>query len=552
MRRDVTADLWWKNAVFYCLDVETYLDADGDGIGDVEGLTRRIDHLAALGVTCIWLMPFYPTPDRDDGYDVTDFYAVDPRLGTLGDLVELIRVARDRGIRVIADLLVNHTSAQHPWFRSARSDPDSPYRDFYVWRDEPPADGPEGLVFPDAEDSNWAYDEEAGAYYLHRFYSHQPDLNITNPKVRDEIAKVVGFWLQLGLSGFRIDAVPFFLETSGIAGVDERADPHDYLRALRSFAERRGNVALLGEVNLDPQGLAAFFGDGDQLHMEFAFLTNQALYLALARGSAAPLRDALAALPDIPADCQWANFVRNHDELTLDKLSEDERQEVFAAFGPDEDLQLYGRGLRRRLPPMVDGDRRRIELAYSLAFALPGSPVLFYGEEIGMGENLDIPGRLSVRSPMQWRDGPNGGFSTAAPEDLREPVTGGDYGPARVNVAAQRRDPASLLAWMTRLVHRRRECPEIGWGTPTVLDVGDDAVLALRCDVDGDAVVTLHNLAERAAAVDLALRDGDGALVDLLGDGDGGRPHGGRVSVDLPAYGYRWLRLRRPDDVGAL
>ena len=555
MSVDATADVWWKNAVFYCLDVETYLDANGDGVGDFEGLAQRVRYLAGMGVDCLWLMPFYPTPDRDDGYDIVDFYGVDPRLGTLGDFVEFMRAARENGMRVIADLVVNHTSTRHPWFQSARESRDSPYRDFYVWRDEPPEEEPSGLVFPDAEDSNWAYDEVAGQYYLHRFYSHQPDLNITNPAVRDEIAKVVGFWLQQGLSGFRIDAVPFLLETAGVDG-HEFGEPHEYLRALRSFAERRrGDAVLLGEVNLDPQGLRRFFGDeqGDELHLEFNFLANQALYLALARGDAEPLRGVLGQLPAIPADAQWANFVRNHDELTLDKLTGDERAEVFAAFGPEEELQLFGRGLRRRLPPMVAGDRRRIELAYSLAFSLPGTPVLFYGEEIGMGENLAIPGRMSVRSPMQWSDRPNAGFSTAAAGRLRAPVTEGEYGPATVNVAAQRRDPGSLLNWMERLIRRRKECPEFGWGDVQVLDAGNGAVLALRSDWSGRSLVAVHNLSASAVRTDLPLPDDDCELLeDLLGGGDDLVPDGGRVTLDLAPYAYHWLRLRRRGDALAL
>ena len=298
---------------------------------------------------------------------------------------------------------MNHTSADHPWFQAGR-DRSSPYHDFYVWADEKPAEKPGDVVFPDREDSNWAYDPKARQWYLHRFYSHQPDLNVANPAVRDEIAQVVGYWLTQGLAGFRVDAVPFMLEP---IGMPEGAlhDPHELLRDLRRFiGRRRGDAILMGEVNLPPDQQRTFFGDedGDELHMVLSFVINQAMYLSLARGDATPLRDALAALPPIPEDCQWANFVRNHDELTLDKLSEEERAEVFAAFGPEEELQLYGRGLRRRLPTMVGGDERRIRMLHSLAFALPGTPVLFYGEEIGMAENLEIPGRYSVRAPMQW------------------------------------------------------------------------------------------------------------------------------------------------------
>ena len=389
------------------MDVETFLDSDGDGCGDLAGLTERIDYLAGLGVSCLWLMPFYPSRQRDDGYDITDFYGVDGRLGTPGDFTELIRTAADRGIRVIADLVVNHTSDQHPWFQAAR-DRGSRHHGFYVWADEKPQEKPGDVVFPDRETSNWAWDPKARQWYLHRFYSHQPDLNIANPAVRDEIAQVVGYWLDQGLAGFRVDAVPFLIEPIGLPE-GALADPHEFLRDVRRFiGRRRGDAILMGEVNLPPEQQRAFFGDedGDELHMVLSFVVNQAMYLALARGDASPLRAALESLPAIPEDCQWANFVRNHDELTLDKLSEDERAEVFAAFGPEEELQLYGRGLRRRLPTMVGGDERRMRMLYSLAFALPGTPVLFYGEEIGMAENLAIPGRYSVRAPMQWSDGP--------------------------------------------------------------------------------------------------------------------------------------------------
>ena len=417
MRLTQTSDLWWKNAVVYCLDVETYADGDGDGCGDFRGLIQQIDHLHRLGVTCIWLMPFYPSPDRDDGYDITDFYGVDPRLGTLGEFVEFVRTARDRGIRVIADLVVNHTSIQHPWFQQARSSPDNPYRDWYVWADEPPADGPQGVTFPDKETSLWQFDEEAGQYFLHRFYKFQPDLNVANPAVRDEIARIIGFWMQLGLSGFRVDAVPFLLETSGQADAADLPDPHDYLADLRSFLNRRnGEGVLLGEVNLPYADTMQFFGKGDdELTMCFDFIGMQSMYLSLVRGDAGPIAEALRDRPQPPKDAHWATFVRNHDELTLDKLSEAQRQEIFDAFGPDKDMQVYGRGLRRRLPPMVEGDQRRIRLVYSLLFALPGTPVLFYGEEIGLGENLKAEGRLAVRVPMQWTAEPGGGFSTADP-----------------------------------------------------------------------------------------------------------------------------------------
>jgi trehalose synthase len=543
--RKATSDVWWKNAVFYCLDVETFLDSDGDGCGDFPGLCERVDYLSGLGVDCLWLMPFYPSRQRDDGYDITDFYGVDPRLGTHGDVLDVVRTARGGGMRVIADLVMNHTSNEHPWFREARRGRESPFHDFYVWRDEKPEEKPGDVVFPDKEDSNWAFDEEAGRWYLHRFYSHQPDLNVANPEVRDEIAQTTGFWLEQGLSGFRVDAVPFLIEPSGTPP-ESRQDPHELLRDLRRYIGRRnGEAVLLGEVNLAPAQQREFMGDedGDEVQVILSFTVNQAMYLSLAREDSGPLARALEALPPIPEDCQWANFVRNHDELTLDKLSEEERAEVFAAFGPEKELQLYGRGLRRRLPTMLGGDARRMRLVYSLAFSLPGTPVLFYGEEIGMAENLAIEGRYSVRAPMQWSGEPQAGFTTAD-EPCRPLVEEGPFGFREVNAARQRRDPDSLLNWMERLIRRRRECPELGWGEWTLLDAGDAAVFAHRSDWEGSSIVAVHNLAARNASAHLVL-EGEGELVDLFHD-EGHALEAGEVTVDLPPYGASWFRIRRP------
>jgi trehalose synthase len=559
-----TSDLWWKNAVVYCLDVETYLDWNGDGIGDLNGLTERIDYLAGMGVSCLWLMPFHPSPNRDDGYDVIDYYAVDPSLGNLGDFVELIRTAKDRGLRVIIDLVVNHTSDQHLWFQDARSSRDARYRDFYVWSDEPPEESRDKEnVFPDAEDSIWSFDEEAGQWYLHHFYSHQPDLNIANPEVRDEIAKIAGFWLQLGVDGFRVDAVPYLLESTG---KDLDLDPHRMIKELRSFiARRRGDAVLLGEVNLEIPDLVRYFGDddGDELQMLFAFPLMQLQYLAFVRHDARPLADHLRQLPAAPDAGQWAMFIRNHDELTLDKLTDDERQEVFAAFGPEPHMQLFDRGLRRRLPPMLDGDDARIRLAYSLLFSLPGTPVLYYGEEIGMGENLEIEGRMSVRTPMQWAPGPHGGFSPREEGKLCRPMVTGDYGPDKVNVNDQRHDPDSLLNWMERVIRRRRETPALGFGTYDILDGGDDALLVHRTRWRGDEILVVHNFAadDRRARIDLAPEpeegeegeEGDASeddaptrrqAIDLLDHGNG--PLGvldDVVEVELGPYGYRWFRI---------
>jgi trehalose synthase len=563
-----TSDLWWKTAVVYCLDVETFMDWNDDGVGDLDGLAHRMDYLAELGVTCLWLMPFYPTPDKDDGYDITDYYGVDSRLGHHGDLVEILRTARDRGMRVIADLVVNHTSDKHPWFKASRSSKDNPYRDFYVWRDEPPAN-PADTVFPGEEDGVWELDEKTGQYYLHSFYSHQPDLNVSNPKVREEIAKVMGFWLELGLSGFRVDAVPFFLEAttpedpedrdapgrdsaSDGTGDDDYSDPHEYLRSLRGFLGRRtGDGILLGEVNLPREEQVQYFGgdEADELTMQFDFVGMQNLYLSLARGDARAVAQALADRPQLPREAQWANFVRNHDELTLDKLTDEERQEVFDAFAPEEEMRIYGRGITRRVPPMLDGDPRRIRMVYSLLFSLPGTPVLFYGEEIGMGENLDVGGREAVRTPMQWSSGPNGGFSRASARRLVAPLVEGGFSPEHVNVADQRHDPDSMLAFVRTLIAQYRNSTEIGWGDVRVLDQPHTAVLAHEVTGAQGQMIALHNFGPERLTVPITVPDGEAStrLVDLLQAGETGVTEAGQAEVVLDGYGYRWLRVVHED-----
>lgn len=541
-----TSDLWFKTAVVYCLDVETFMDSDGDGVGDLQGLARRVDYLADIGITCLWLMPFYPTPDRDDGYDVTDFYGVDPRLGTHGDLVEVIRTAKDRGIRVIVDLVVNHTSDRHPWFLSAKRSTSSPYRDFYVWRDKPPAKQA-NMVFPGEEASVWEKDEKSGQYYLHSFYRHQPDLNIANPRVRDEIAKTIGFWLELGISGFRVDAVPFLLEVPDGA---DMGDPHDYLRDIRRFLQRRSSEAvLLGEVNLPYPQQREYFGsdNGLELTMQFDFIGMQALYLALVRADPGPLVKALESRPPLSAESQWANFLRNHDELTLDKLSDDERQEVFDAFAPDAKQRVYGRGITRRLPGMLGGDPRRIRMAYSLLFTLPGTPVLFYGEEIGMGENPEIEGRQSVRTPMQWTSGKNGGFSDAMPSRLVSLPPDDGFAPQHVNVSDQYNDD-SLLRFVRQLTARYRVSPEIGWGDLEVLRQEAAGILVHSLTADVGRMIAVHNFTDvpGVATLDLSGEPEGTRLVDLLGSevlGDGPR-----WEFEVSAYGYRWLRVSRPGD----
>ncbi|PKQ27293.1 MAG: trehalose synthase [Actinobacteria bacterium HGW-Actinobacteria-4] len=550
MKASRTADVWWKNAIIYCLDVERYQDSNGDGVGDFAGLTERIEHLARLGVSCLWLMPFYPSPNRDDGYDITDYYSVDSRLGTLGDFVETMRTARSHGIRVIADLVVNHTSDQHPWFLESRSSKTNPKRDWYVWRDEPPADHAEGVMFPDAEDSRWTRDGRTRQHYLHHFYSHQPDLNLANPEVRDEIARVMGFWMELGLSGFRVDAVPYMLEGTEDHDEPEVPDPHDFLADLRAFmVRRRGDAAMLGEVNLDYPELMPYFGDQrEELAMCFDFPGSQALFLALARQHPGALVKALERRPQPAGDGQWAVFLRNHDELTLDQLSESERDEVFEAFGADPEMQVFGRGLRRRLPTMMGGDRQRLRMAYSLLYSLPGTPVLFYGEEIGMAENLDIDGRMAVRTPMQWTAGHNAGFSTAATDDLVALPPDGVYGPAECNVEVQLEDPNSLLSWITLLIRRRRERSEFGWCEVALVPADHEAVFAHAATYRGSTVVAVHNFADQPLEVKLSpdgLKPGL-ELFDQLVEGSGNPEpvtiaSDGTLTLTLERYGCRWL-----------
>ena len=538
-------DLWYKDAIIYSLDVDTFMDGNGDGIGDFTGLTQHLAYLEGLGVTCLWLLPFYPTPDRDNGYDVTDYYSVDRRLGTLGDFVAFMHQARERGMRVLIDLVVNHTSDQHPWFQEARRDPDSPYRDYYVWSETKPDDAHEEVIFPGVQETIWSHDEEAGAYYLHRFYHHQPDLNIANPAVREEICKIMGFWLKLGVSGFRVDAAPFLIELRGIDGTDG-TDPYHYLREFRDFLSwRRGDAILLAEANVAMDKIPEYFGDGTKLHMLFNFLLNQHVFVALVCQQAAPLIESLHAPPPLPADGQWANFLRNHDELDLGRLSQEQRQHVLQTLAPEAHMQLYERGIRRRLAPMFEGDLRRLKLAYSLMLTLPGTPVLWYGEEIGMGDDLSLEERNSVRTPMQWADAPNGGFSTAASEALVRPIiASGPYKYQRVNVADLRCDADSLLNWMERAIRMRKECPEFGWGAWSVVPTHDPAVFAHSCQWRDGTVIAVHNLSHEHQTITLDLSDFKASrLIDLLGDYQY-KPVGSDAHrIELEGYGYRWFRL---------
>ncbi|MDU7520048.1 MAG: alpha-amylase family protein [Roseomonas mucosa] len=539
-------DLWYKNAVIYCLSVGTYMDANGDGVGDFEGLTRRLDYLQGLGITTVWLMPFQPSPGRDNGYDIQDYYGVDPRYGTLGDFVEFTHACRQRGMRVIIDLVVNHTSDQHPWFQSARQDPDSPYRDWYVWADRKPAHADQGVVFPGVQDSTWSRDPIAKSWYFHRFYEFQPDLNTANPHVQAEILKIMGFWLQLGVSGFRMDAVPFVIAKKG-PGVTKPVEQYDMLRSFREFLQwRRGDAIILAEANVLPKADLQYFGDdGDRMHMIFNFQVNQALFYALASGDSGPLAKAMEKTKPRPATGQWGLFLRNHDELDLGRLTAKQRQTVFDAFGPDPSMQLYGRGIRRRLAPMLQGDRRRIELAYSLMMTLPGTPVLRYGDEIGMGDDLSLPERECARTPMQWSSEPQAGF-TRSDHPAKPVISGGAYGFEHVNVADQRRDPDSLLNWTERIIRMRKEVPEIGWGDFRIVPTGTPEVLAVRYDWRRNSVLVIHNLGAEAREITIdpgAEGSHDSLLVNLL-SGDHSRPDKrGRHRILMEAYGYHWYRV---------
>ena len=536
---DVITDLWYKSAVIYNCDVRTYLDANGDGVGDFRGLSRRLDYLAGLGITALWLMPFYPSPDRDDGYDITDYYNVDSRYGTLGDFVEFTRAAHQRGIRVIADLVVNHTSDQHPWFKEARSSRGSRHRDWYVWSAKRPRDWNKGMVFPGVQKSTWSRDPQSGEWYFHRFYDFQPDLNTSNPAVQAEIRRIIGFWLQLGVSGFRMDAVPFVIGKKG-ANVKPH-EQYDMLRDLRAFLSWRSDDAiLLAEANVRPATDMEYFGEyGERLQMMFNFQVNQYLFYALAAADAPALAKAMERTKARPQSAQWGVFLRNNDELDLGRLTEEQREKVFAEFGPDESMQLYDRGIRRRLPPMLNGDQRRLRMAMSLMFTLPGTPVIRYGDELGMGDDLRLEERQAIRTPMQWSTEPHGGFSKAD-KTILPVIDKGPWGYQSINAAEQRRDPESMLNWTERIIRMRKECPEIGWGDFRILATGQKSVLGVRYEWRNNAVVILHNLGD--APLEVTVHVEEDKLINLFTDAHSERKGKGAHKIELEPYGYRWYR----------
>ena len=535
-------DLWYKNAVIYSLDLETFMDGNGDGVGDFEGLTLHLDYLHALGIDTLWLAPFQPTPNKDNGYDISDYYGVDPRHGSSGNFVEFMHQATKRGIKVIIDLVVNHTSNEHPWFLNARSSRNAKHRDWYVWSEKKPTDWNEGMVFPGVQKATWTKDQKAGAYYHHRFHDFQPDLNIDNDEVREEIRRVMGYWLELGIEGFRVDAVPFILETQH-PGQPNRKIRFRYLREMRRFLQwRKGHSILLGEANVKPKDSAKYFGDeGNGIHLMFNFYVNQYIFYALATADVKPLIQSLEATRLHFHSSQWAQFLRNHDELDLGRLTEHQRQKVFDRFGPDKNMQIYERGIRRRLATMI-GNRPQTELAYSLLFSLPGTPVIRYGDEIGMGDDLSLEGRNAVRTPMQWSANGNGGFSTE--KKLVHPVIDkGPYSYKMMNVETQRRTPDSLLNWMTTLIRLRQECTEIGWGKWCILDTGSPSVLGMYYSWQGSSLITLHNFQEKALEIslDLKLKE-ESKLIDLMAIDENLSDEKGVHRIRLGAYGYRWFR----------
>ena len=531
--------LWFKDAIFYEVYTRAYADSNGDGHGDLRGLTQKLDYIKSLGVDCIWLLPIYPSPLLDDGYDIADYYGVHPDYGTLEDFKTLVREAHARGLRVIADLVMNHTSDQHPWFQSSRSSRESPYRDYYVWSDTDQKYAGTRIIFLDTESSNWTWDPVAGQYFWHRFYSSQPNLNFDNPAVRQEMINVMDFWLGMGIDGFRADAVPYLFEREGTS-CENLPETHAYLKEIRAFMNQKypGRI-LLGEANQWPVDLRPYMGDGDEFHLAFHFPLMPRIFMALKRGDVTPIRSILAQTPEIPENCQWCTFLRNHDELTLEMVTEEDRQWMWAQYAPEPRMRL-NLGIRRRLAPLLDGDLRKIELANALIFALPGSPILYYGDEIGMGDNIWLDDRDGVRTPMQWTGDPGVGFSSASQEQFyAPPISDERYGYQRVNVAGQLKDPDSLWHRLQRLIALRKTLPVLSHGRAEFLEPGSAAVLAILRSMEGERMLALYNLSGKVQQVDVSQASlGKGrVLAGLAGKAelDLGRP------LSLPPFGYAWI-----------
>ena len=526
-------DLWYKNAVFYEVAVRAYKDSNGDGRGDLRGIAEKVEYLQTLGVDCVWIMPINPSPLKDDGYDVADYYGVDPTYGSLNDLKQLVEAAHSHGIRIIMDLVLNHTSDEHPWFRAARSSRSSPYREYYVWSDTDQKYKDARIVFVDSESSNWTWDEQAGQYYWHRFYSSQPDLNFDNPKVRDEMLSVARFWLDLGMDGFRVDAVPYLFEREGTI-CENLPETHAYVKRLRSFIDEQypGRI-LLCEANQWPEDVRPYFGEGDEFHMAFHFPLMPRIFMALRRGEVGPIRWVMQQTASIPRDCQWCTFLRNHDELTLEMVTEEEREWMWQEYAPEPRMRL-NLGIRRRLAPLLDNDRRKIELANSLLFTLPGAPIIYYGDEIGMGDNLDLSDRNGVRTPMQWDSSPHAGFTTGTPytQHVR-----GDLAFQNVNVAAQLGDAHSLFHTVQKMIAVRKRHAAFGGSSMEWVEMGNPTVAAYLRQNGDDDVLVLSNLSSDVQSVVVPLQYRKNYL-DLLSSSV--------VSLgqerELAPYSFLWLQ----------
>lgn len=536
--------LWFKNAIFYEVYVRAFFDSNGDGHGDLKGITLKLDYLQELGIDCIWLLPIYPSPLNDDGYDIADYYQVLKEYGSLDDLRELVDEAHRRDMYVIADLVLNHTSDQHPWFQNARSSRQSPYRDYYVWSDTDQKYSQARIIFVDTEKSNWTWDEQAGQYFWHRFYSSQPDLNFDNPEVQKEMEDVARFWLELGVDGFRADAVPYLFEREG-TNCENLPETHAYLKKLRQFFDQHyPDKILLCEANQWPEDVRPYFGDGDEFHMGFHFPVMPRIYMALRKGDREPLEWILGRTPEIPENCQWCVFLRNHDELTLEMVTEEERQWMWSEYAPEPRMRL-NLGIRRRLAPLLDNDLRKITLANSLLFTLPGSPIIYYGDEIGMGDNIWLPDRNGVRTPMQWSEEINAGFSTAPQDKLFSPLIGDEaFSWQRVNVAAQKKDPNSLWNIIRKMISIRKTNHVFGNGKFSWCRVDLPGIAAYwRSDHDSQILV-LNNLTSQALRFSISDQASSGStLVDLFSEECVHKEPGDKWTFDLEPFEYRWLKV---------
>ena len=532
---------WYQNAVFYEVYVRAFYDSNGDGQGDLKGVTQKLDYLQALGVDCIWLMPIYPSPLKDDGYDISDYCAIHPDYGTLDDFKGLLQAAHARNIRVIMDLVLNHTSDQHPWFQSARSDRRSPYRDYYVWSDTDDKYNQARIIFLDTEKSNWTWDEVAGQYYWHRFYSSQPDLNYDNPAVRAEVLNIIRFWLGMGVDGFRVDAVPYLFEREG-TNCENLPETHAFLKEIRSFVDANypGRV-LLCEANQWPKDVRPYFGEGDEFNLAFHFPLMPRIFMALRNGDSSPIEWVFQQTPSIPSTAQWCTFLRNHDELTLEMVIEKERQWMWREYAPDPRMRL-NLGIRRRLAPLLDHNPQKILLAYSLLFSLPGSPVIYYGDEIGMGDNIQLPDRDGVRTPMQWNSSANAGFSKAG--KLYVPVIDDKfYAPQNVNVVDECADPNSQWHAIQNAIAVHKQHPALACGDLTWLDCGTAAVAGYLRRDENERLLILNNLSASSQTISCSLPSGTrGDIRDLLNNQAMGSTSG-KLALNLQPYEFCWLLI---------